>query len=113
VDSIATVAEETSASTEEASASAEEQASSMEEITATSQTLAELASNLKKLIDQSEVGGVSSKPEKSGKSPKSGASEKIPPPESKKGVKDKKVREVPTTMEEIHVSAPDESKSAF
>ncbi len=46
VDSIATVAEETSASTEEASAAAEEQASSMEEITSTAQSMAELAEKL-------------------------------------------------------------------
>ena len=50
VDSIATVAEETSASTEEASAAAEEQASSMEEITSTAQSLTELAENLRKRI---------------------------------------------------------------
>jgi len=66
VDNIATVAEETSASTEEASAAAEEQASSMEEITSTSQALAELALNLKELVDQSGFGDKSPKPEKSG-----------------------------------------------
>ncbi len=49
VDSIATVAEETSASTEEASAAAEEQASSMEEITITAQTLTQIAGVLQNL----------------------------------------------------------------
>ncbi len=47
VDSIATVAEETSASTEEASAAAEEQASSMEEITSIATSMAELAEKLR------------------------------------------------------------------
>ncbi len=55
VDSIATVAEETSASTEEASAAAEEQASSMEEITSTAQTMAELAENLARTISTFEL----------------------------------------------------------
>ena len=49
VDSIAVVAEETSASTEESAAAAEEQAASMETITTTSQQLLEYA---EKLISQ-------------------------------------------------------------
>jgi len=47
IDSIATVAEETSASTEESAAAAEEQASSMELITSTSQQLLALAEKMK------------------------------------------------------------------
>ncbi len=50
VDSIATVAEETSASTEEASAAAEEQASAMEEITSTAQSIAQLAEQLNEKV---------------------------------------------------------------
>jgi len=50
VDSIATVSEETSASTEEASAAAEEQAASMEEITSTAQKLTLLAEKLREQI---------------------------------------------------------------
>lgn len=46
VDNIATVSEETSASTEEASAAAEEQASSMQEIASIAQKLSELAESL-------------------------------------------------------------------
>ncbi len=64
IDNIATVAEETSASTEEASAAAEEQASSMEEITSTAQSLAEIAENLSKqistfMVDATKKGGPS------------------------------------------------------
>ncbi len=55
VDSIATVAEETSASTEEASAAAEEQASSMEEITSTATSMAELAEKLREQISTFKV----------------------------------------------------------
>jgi methyl-accepting chemotaxis protein len=47
VDSIATISEETSASTEESAAAAEEQASSMELITSTSQQLLALAEKMK------------------------------------------------------------------
>jgi methyl-accepting chemotaxis protein len=57
VDSIATVAEETSASTEEASAAAEEQASSMEEITNTAQSLSDLAESLRKQINSLRISG--------------------------------------------------------
>lgn len=56
IDSIASVAEETSASTEEASAAAEEQSSSMEEITLTAQSMAELAENLKKQVSNFNLG---------------------------------------------------------
>ncbi len=56
IDTIATVAEETSASTEEASAASEEQASSMEEVTATAQTLAELALKIQGLVGSSNLG---------------------------------------------------------
>jgi methyl-accepting chemotaxis protein len=49
IDSIATVSEETSASTEESAAAAEEQASSMELISSTSQQLLSLAEQLKSL----------------------------------------------------------------
>jgi hypothetical protein len=50
IDGIATVAEETSASTEEAAAAAEEQVSSMEMITSTSQQLLGYAENMTKEI---------------------------------------------------------------
>ena len=52
VDTIATVAEETSASTEEVSAAAEEQASSMEQITQTAQTLTDLAAKMQNQITE-------------------------------------------------------------
>ncbi len=59
VDTIATVAEETSASTEEASAASEEQASSMEEIATTAQSLVSLATELQNLaqkyLDESQI----------------------------------------------------------
>ncbi len=55
VDSIATVAEETSASTEEASAAAEEQASSMEEITTTAQALAELSERMRNQVNEAQL----------------------------------------------------------
>src|SRR4030042_417712 len=113
VDSIATVAEETSASTEEASASTEEQASSMEEITSTSQTMAELALNLKKLVDQSGIGDTSAKPEKSTELPQSKAKEKSPVTEIKKGVKSQERRKVPAAMGQIPASTHSEQKSAF
>ncbi len=51
IDSIATVAEETSASTEESAAAAEEQASSMEMITQTAQKLLQFAETLKKQFE--------------------------------------------------------------
>ncbi len=125
VDNIATVAEETSASTEEASAAAEEQASSMEEITSTSQALAELATNLKNIVDQS---GLVDKPAESGggkdKAPKPvppakplqpNTQKKTPPKEIKKESKGKKNRGVPPVMEEILVPTPtiNEQKSSF
>ena len=50
IDSIAIVAEETSASTEESAAAAEEQASSMETITISSQKLLEFAEKLKQQL---------------------------------------------------------------
>ncbi len=110
VDNIATVTEETSASTEEASAAAEEQASSMEEITSTSQTLAELALNLKKLVDQSNFMNKSPAADQPTELSKSGAKEKIPSTVSKKGTKGKKTREVPATMTQ---EPGNEQKSAF
>ncbi len=51
IDSIATVAEETSASTEESAAAAEEQASSMEMITQTAQKLLQFAESLKRQFE--------------------------------------------------------------
>lgn len=62
VDSIATVAEETSASTEEASAAAEEQASSMEEMSSTTQALVELSQKLQKLATLRKLGEISDPP---------------------------------------------------
>ncbi len=66
VDTIATVAEETSASTEEASAASEEQASSMEEIATTSQSLVSLATELQSLaqkyLDESHIQAKTSSP---------------------------------------------------
>jgi methyl-accepting chemotaxis protein len=68
VDGIATVAEETSASTEEASAAAEEQASSMEEITSTAQSMAELSEKMRnQVVDDA----IKAKKELTGKSKKS------------------------------------------
>jgi methyl-accepting chemotaxis protein len=60
IDSIATVAEETSASTEEVSAAAEEQASSMEEVTSTAQQLAEFAQEIRRLVARSGMESTSS-----------------------------------------------------
>jgi methyl-accepting chemotaxis protein len=73
VDGIATVAEETSASTEEAAAAAEEQVSSMEMITSTSQQLLGYAENMSKEIRKIKLDDASNKDiftdsKKSGKS---------------------------------------------
>jgi methyl-accepting chemotaxis protein len=106
VDGIATVAEETSASTEEASAAAEEQASSMEEITSTAQTLAELALGLKKLVDESGSTSILLATGKTEKSPQPVLKEK------QKG-SSKVKREASTANESSPVPKIDESKSAF
>ncbi len=55
VDGIATVAEETSASTEESAAAAEEQASSMELITSTSQQLLALAEKMRMSVEKNQL----------------------------------------------------------
>ncbi len=55
VDSIATVAEETSASTEESAAAAEEQAASMEMITSTSQQMVQFAEKLTHQLDSANL----------------------------------------------------------
>jgi hypothetical protein len=123
VDSIATVAEETSASTEEASAAAEEQASSMEEITSTAQSLAELAANLKNLvdlsgiIDKSPASSIESanlpKPDMTSKSPKLVIPKKSLKKEVHQDNKGKVKREIPPAIEETPAAAPTEKKSSF
>ena len=55
IDGIASVAEETSASTEESAAAAEEQASSMEMISSTSQTLLRYAENLSSELEKLKI----------------------------------------------------------
>ncbi len=97
VDSIATVAEETSASTEEASAAAEEQASSMEEITSTAQTMAELA---EKLANKISVFRVSTP--KIDVSETTPVEQQKPAKESKKSMKSKKskTREIPADIDQ-------------
>jgi methyl-accepting chemotaxis protein len=113
VDSIATVAEETSASTEEASAAAEEQASSMEEITSTSQAMAELALNLKKLVDQSGFMDNAPAPADTMDAPKPEAKEKSTPVKVKAKTKGKSKREIPSEIESIPNTKKNEQKSAF
>jgi len=95
IDSIATVAEETSASTEEASASSEEQASSMEEITSTAQSMAELAEKLNGQISIFKIDAINMKvPDKKSeenenpaKVAKKSKTREVPAEITKKGIK--------------------------